>query len=601
MAASLKADTIVSDIKPSILLIDDKPERLLSYVAILESLDIDLVEAKSGLDALRHIDRMDFAAILLDVNMPGLNGFETAARIRGHARGANTPIIFVTGIHVTDLDRIRGYSMGASDYVFVPVVPEILRAKVRVLVQLYRQKQELSLLNQKLVETNEELARAHAELRAENMRELKKLNETLASTNSRLKTEVRERRKAEQRLTDAAQRKDQFISVLAHELRNPLSAIHSAIELIRGRLPDDRDIQWAGSIVKRQLGHLVRLIDDLLDVSRVTSGRVQIKPQVIDIRQVLEDSLDAVRPQIEARRHEVRIGMPDGPVYIDGDGVRLEQVFGNLLTNAAKYMAEGGLIEIEAHPIAEGVPRIAIHVRDHGIGLQADALEHIFELFAQAEAPVDGRHDGLGIGLALVRGLVELHGGTVRAESDGRQRGSKFIVELPLCERSPEVADPVRETVRSGPLRLLIVDDNVDAAQGLAKLFGAYSAHEVRITHDGATGLRAATEFRPDVMLLDIGLPDIDGYEVARRVRARRDLDAVSIIAITGFGVSPEHRDGWKDRFDHFLTKPVSLPDLERVLAHCERSRRMSDRARRWESTSAQSSGALLSPSGIQG
>src|SRR5690606_17747081 len=219
--------------KTNILLVDDKPARLLTYEAILETLDQNLVRAQSGSAALEELDKRDYAAILLDVNMPGMDGFETAARIRSHRRGAQTPIIFVTGVHVSDLDRLKGYEMGAADYVYVPVVPQILRSKVQVLIQLYLQRLELSRLNERLLRTNEELARAHDQLKAENMRELQKLNRSLELANNQLRSEIGERRRAEKRLRESARRKDEFISILAHELRNPLAAIVSGVELMR--------------------------------------------------------------------------------------------------------------------------------------------------------------------------------------------------------------------------------------------------------------------------------------------------------------------------------------------------------------------------------
>lgn len=557
-------------VRPSILLVDDKPQRLLTYVAILESLELGIVMAGSGKEALERIEETDFAAILLDVNMPGLNGFETASRIRKHPRSAQTPIVFVTGIHVTDLDRIRGYSVGATDYVFVPVVPEILRAKIRVLAQLYAQQQEMALLNEKLVATNEELARAHARLRADNMRELKKLNESLALTNSKLQAEIRERHRMEEKLKQAAQRKDRFISILAHELRNPLSAIHSGIELIRMRTLPDAKREWAGRLVERQLGHLVRLIEDLLDVSRITNGRVQIKKEVIDVRTVIMESLDAARPQIEARRHEVVVELPDEPLHVDGDAVRLGQVFGNLLANASKYMDERGRIDISAGVSTADPRRISVRVKDRGVGLREDVLEHIFELFAQVKPAGNSAQGGLGIGLALVRSLVELHDGFVRASSDGPGLGSEFIVDLPLCESLPSSGVRQRERVRLPPMRLLIVDDNVDAARGLAQLFTEHAPHVIELAHDGTSGVTTAERFEPEAVFLDIGLPDIDGYEVARRIRALDGLGSTPIIAITGFGrdADPERHDG--TCFDGFLTKPVALPDLERVLFRCK-------------------------------
>lgn len=556
--------------KTNILLVDDKPARLLTYEAILESLDQNLVRAESGNDALQELDRRDFAAILLDVNMPGMDGFETAARIRAHRRGAQTPIIFVTGVHVSDFDRLRGYEMGAADYVYVPVVPQILRSKVQVLIQLYLQRLELSRLNERLVRTHEELARAHEQVKAENMRELQKLNRSLELANNQLRSEIGERRRAEKRLRESARRKDEFISILAHELRNPLAAIVSGVELMRlPGLPTDK-VQWAHELVERQLQHLVRLIDDLLDVSRITTGRVQLQRETVDLVTVLTQSMDAIRPLIDERRHAIELHVPEDAVLIEADAVRLSQVFGNLLTNASKYMDDGGHITV-ALELLSGPERAVVRIRDRGEGLSADMLERVFELFTQAHPFRDRSHSGLGIGLALVRGLVELHGGVVRATSDGPGHGSQFEVELPLssnaggvAEARPRNADEA--SAQGTSLRLLIVDDNVDAANGLALHFKTRSNHQLWTAHTGASGIRRAIELEPDLLLLDIGLPDMDGYEVARRLRAHPVLGQVGLVAMTGFGGEADRRRAEEAGFDHFLVKPVAFQALEALL-----------------------------------
>ena len=558
-----------------ILLVDDKPERLLSYEAILERLGQDLVRAASGDEALERLAELDFAAILLDVNMPGMDGFETARRIRKHPRGDRTPIIFVTGVHVSDLDRIKGYELGAADYVYVPVVPEILRAKVAVMVQLYLQRLELSRLNERLVATNAELGVAHDRLKVENTRELQKLNQSLELAVRQLRSEIHERRRAEERLREAAQRKDEFISILAHELRNPLAAIQSGVELLRmSELSPDK-ATWARDLLGRQLAHLVRLIDDLLDVSRVTTGRVHLQLGTIDLNGVVAETVDATRPSIEGRRHELRLALLGEPAWVRADSVRLTQVFANLLTNASKYMEPGGTIEVgvELDPVSS---QVLTRVRDQGAGLASDMLERVFDLFTQAKPSASRTESGLGIGLALVRSLVELHGGKVRAASEGPGRGCEFVVALPLASQPaaepavkapPEPAGARRST--EVPLRLLIIDDNVDAAHGLAQYLQASSEHELRLAHTGTSGVTMALEFEPDVVLLDIGLPDIDGYEVARRLRQHADLDGVPLIAMTGFGGAPDRERAREAGFDHFLVKPVAFPALRELLAGC--------------------------------
>ena len=584
--------------RPSILLVDDKPERLLTYVAILETLELDLVQARSGEEALVHVETTDFAAILLDIKMPGLNGFDTATRIRECRRGAKTPIIFVSGIHVSELDRLRGYEIGAADYVFVPVVPEILRAKIQVLVRLYEQQLEMSRLNAELLTANNELGRVNRQLMADNMRELKKLNESLALANGKLQSEIAERRRAEQRLKDGARRKDEFISILAHELRNPLSAIHSGIELMRLPSLTESKLSWARDLVDRQLRHLVRIVDDLLDVSRVTSGRVQLKKEIVDLRTVVTDSVDATRVHVEERGHDLELTLPDEPVYVDGDTVRLGQVFGNLLANATKYMDQGGRIEVSVEP-GEGAKNATVRIRDYGAGLRPEMLDHIFELFTQIEPTGSRAQSGLGIGLALVKSLVNLHDGTVRASSEGPDLGSEFTVELPHANACPVEIEEPGDGRRSPGLRLLIVDDNVDAAVTMAELFRQVSAHEVQLAHNGADGLAAAEAFEPDAIFLDIGLPDIDGHEVARRLQSRPHLADIPLIAITGFGRDFDRERARRAGFAHFLPKPVAFSDLERVLSLYEERGRASGRPR--ERGGPTGAGSRPSPSRADG
>jgi signal transduction histidine kinase len=556
--------------RANILLVDDKPERLLTYEVILENLNQTLVGASSGEEAFEKLLTMEFAAILLDVSMPGMDGFETAALVRSQPGFGQTPIIFVTGVHITDLDRLRGYEMGAADYVYVPVVPEILRGKVQVLVQLYLQRRELFRLNERLAATNDELARAHARLKAENTRELQKFNRTLEAANSQLVCEVAERKRAEALLKDAARRKDEFISILGHELRNPLAAMQSGIELLQISPLPIAKVPWARELLQRQLRHLKRLIDDLLDVSRITTGRVQLKRETLNLKDVIEHSVDAARPLIDERKHSLEVELPSEPLWIDGDAVRLTQVFGNLLTNAAKYTGPWGRITLTAEPEAGPSPTVTVRVKDSGAGIPEDMLERIFELFTQAENEDTRTQSGLGIGLALVRALAELHGGTVRAVSNGPQKGSEFIVKLPLLEdvRAPEApTEAAPAPTRPATLRLLIIDDNVDLAKGLSAYFTEKTGLEVQVAYTGESGIRLAREFRPDAVLLDIGLPDIDGCEVARRLRTESTFDHVPLIAISGFSAEADRKRATLAGFDRYFVKPVAFQMLHDVLA----------------------------------
>ena len=556
--------------RANILLVDDKPERLLTYEVILESLDQNLVRANSGEEAFEKLLMMECAAILLDVSMPGMDGFETAALVRSQPSFGQTPIVFVTGVHISDLDRLRGYEMGAADYVYVPVVPEILRGKVQVLVQLYLQRRELARLNERLAATNDELARAHARLKAENTRELQKLNRTLEAANSQLVCEVAERKRAEALLKDAARRKDEFISILGHELRNPLAAMQSGIELLRISPLPIAKVPWARELLQRQLRHLKRLIDDLLDVSRITTGRVQLKRETLNLKDVIEHSVDAARPLIDERKHSLKVELPSEPLWIDGDAVRLTQVFGNLLTNAAKYTSPWGRITLAAALEAGPPPTVTIRVKDSGVGIPENMLERIFELFTQAENEDTRTQSGLGIGLALVRALAGLLGGTVHAVSDGPREGSEFIVKLPLLESvtaSEPSAEGAAAPTQPAALRLLIIDDNVDLATGLSAYFVDKTGIEVRVAYTGESGIRLAREFRPNAVLLDIGLPDIDGCEVARRLRAESTFHHVPLIAISGFSAEADRKRATLAGFDRYFVKPVAFQMLHDVLA----------------------------------
>ena len=554
----------------NILLVDDKPERLLTYEVILESLNQNLVRASSGEEAFEKLTTMEFAAILLDVSMPGMDGFETAALVRSQPTFGHTPIVFVTGVHITDMDRLRGYEMGAADYVYVPVVPEILRGKVQVLVQLYLQRRELARLNEKLAATNDELASAHARLKAENTRELQKLNRTLEVANSQLVCEVAERKRAEALLKEAARRKDEFISILGHELRNPLAAMQSGIELLQISPLPIAKVPWARELLQRQLRHLKRLIDDLLDVSRMTTGRVQLQCERLDLKRIIEHSVDAARPLINERQHSLEVRMPPEPLWVDGDAVRLTQVFGNLLTNAAKYTNPFGSIDLSAETVTGPSPVVTVRVKDSGAGIPPNMLERIFELFTQAENDDTRTQSGLGIGLALVRALAELHGGSVHAVSSGPKMGAEFVVTLPLMDSAASPCREIQETLRlhdHPALRLLIIDDNEDLAKGLATYFTAKGGLEVEVAFNGESGMLLASSFKPDAVLLDIGLPDIDGCEVARRLRSQAEFNDVPLIAISGFSTEADKKRARSAGFDRYFVKPVAFDMLHEVLA----------------------------------
>lgn len=426
--------------KVNILLVDDQPARLLSYESILADLGQNLVRAHSGLEALEQLLHGDFAVVLLDVSMPGMDGFETASLIHDHPRFENTPIIFVTGVHVTELDRLKGYKLGAVDYVYIPVVPAILRSKVEVLVELHCKRRELLTLNRSLAEANERLAKAHSTLQAEKTRELEQLNVTLQRANAELEAanaalhgEIAERARIEQALKEADRHKDEFLAMLAHELRNPLAPIRNAVQIMRHRQLADPRACWSRDVIERQVRHLTRLIDDLLDVSRITRGKINITPETLRLETVITRALESVQPLIAESGHNLSVDVPDGALRLRGDLTRLTQVIGNVLGNAAKYTNPGGRIALSAR--ASGAD-IEIRVRDNGIGIAPQQLAAVFDLFTQLDYANERVQGGLGIGLALVRRLVEMHGGRVEGHSEGPGKGSEFVIRLPqYCEQ----------------------------------------------------------------------------------------------------------------------------------------------------------------------
>jgi signal transduction histidine kinase len=402
--------------KVNILLVDDQPARLLTYQSILGPLEHNLVNASSGLEALDKLLRDEFAVVLLDVSMPEMDGFEVAKLIHQHPRFEKTPIIFVTGVNVSELDRLRGYQLGAIDYVPIPVVPEILRSKVAVLVELYCKRRDLKTLNRTLARTNAQLEQANLTLQAEKTRELERLNQVLQEANAELEA--------------ANRHKDQFLAMLAHELRSPLQAIHNAIHLMRSNPSGDaRWLTRSQNIAERQLAHLTRLIDDLLDISRVTLGKIQLTREAVDLAALVTRAVEIVQPLIDERGHELTVDLPQGGLTVLGDPVRLTQALSNVLTNAAKYTDPGGRIWISAS--LERATEIEIRVRDTGIGIPAELLPVLFKLFTQLDRASDRTRGGMGIGLALVRSLIAMHGGSVSAHSEGLGRGSEFVLRLP--------------------------------------------------------------------------------------------------------------------------------------------------------------------------
>jgi signal transduction histidine kinase len=549
--------------RANILLVDDQPANLLALEAVLASLGQNLVRANSGDDALRHLLADDFAVVLLDLNMPGLDGFATARLIRGRERSRHTPIIFLTAGDGADFPLVRAYELGAVDYLVKPLVPEILRAKVAVFVELAQKTERLR-----------QMERAEGERRLAEERQRWEL--------ARAQEEAdRQRRRAEE-LAEADRRKDEFLALLGHELRNPLAPIRNAVAVLRragGLAPSARSesaAEQARGVIERQVAHMARLVDDLLDISRITTGKIVLRKQPVELGSAIEHALETCRPLLEARGHHLAVELPPG-LWLEADPARLKQVIVNLLTNAAKYTEPGGRVGLRAVPQGDSV---VLRVWDSGVGIPPDMLDRIFEKFTQVDrSPSSASQWGLGVGLSLVKALVELHGGSVTAASAGPGQGSTFTVHLPGLVAPPRLTQPCHQAARQGeagspvgrPLRVLLVDDNADGAFVLAELL-RHSGHEVRTAANGPAALEAARCWRPQAVVLDIGLPGMDGYEVARRLRLLEGMAGALLVALTGYGRDEDRRHALEAGFNAHLVKPADPDELRQMLAGACRS-----------------------------
>ncbi|VTT97093.1 histidine partial : Signal transduction histidine kinase OS=Polaromonas sp. CF318 GN=PMI15_04884 PE=4 SV=1: Response_reg: GAF_3: HisKA: HATPase_c: Response_reg [Gemmataceae bacterium] len=674
---------MTNDEPTSILVVDDLPEKLLVYRTVLEGLGQNIVTAGSGEEALKAVLKQDFAVILLDVQMPGIDGFETASLIRKRKRSAHTPIIFLTAF-ADEVRAAEGYAQGAVDYITTPIVPGILQAKVRVFADLYRMAQQVKRQAEERVALAEErmrreaveeanhrlafLARAGAvfgqsldpEVAAQDVvrlplptladvaalipagpngrnlvgrvgeggpvldrdaglgaiepdlaaaagevlaagdpaeqpdgafvlplraggrafaalvlsrrpsgRTFAAADQALAQSFASRAAIALENARLYQEVQLADRQKNEFLSMLAHELRNPLAPIRNATVVI-GRQGHDADrVRWAHGVIDRQLTHLIRLVDDLLDVSRITLGKIRLADEPVDLDAAVATAVEAARPLLDQFAHTLEVKLPAAPVRVTGDRARLTQVFTNLLNNAAKYTERGGRIWLTVG--LEGGAAV-VRVRDTGVGISAELLPTVFDLFTQASRSLDRSQGGLGVGLTLVRRLVEMHGGTVQAHSDGLGRGSEFAVRIPAlvggdAPPGPRDTSPGDAAAGGEHLRVVVVDDNVDGADTLADLLKLLG-HQVRTAYDGPTGIAAVRAFDPDLVLLDIGLPGMDGYEIARRLGAAANGSGRPVlIAVSGYGQEADRGLSRAAGFAHHCVKPVEFDALRALLA----------------------------------
>jgi signal transduction histidine kinase len=540
-----------SDDAVPILLVDDQPANLDALEASLATTGCKFVLARSADAALLALLDQDFAAIVLDVMMPGMSGFELATMIKRRERTRQVPILFLTARMLDQQDEIRGYSAGAVDYLTKPLDPQILRAKIAVFVDLYRKRRALSRMN---VELQRQIG------------ERQKMSDELERANAELEARVGERTAA---LAEVGRRKDEFLATLAHELRTPLSALRTASEALRLKAPDNADMLTLQGVFQRQVQQLTRLTNDLLDVSRITRDKLTLQRRRVAIGEIIDSAVETVRPRAEKQNQTVTVVAPSERVQVDGDPARLCQVLANLLDNAARNSPQGARIDV----IAElSGPHVLIKVADKGAGIERELMPRIFELFVQGRKsqPDEG---GLGIGLPLARRLTEMHGGTLTAYSAGPGRGSEFVVQLPmLVGEQPGQRGAARAEVpaKLARQRVLIIEDDQDTATMMDILLKEWG-QETRVAHDGPSALEVAKQFRPQVVLLDVGLPRLHGYEVARRLRQQEWARDAHVVAITGWGLEAD-RQGEAAGIDHRLLKPVDPQTLHSLLLSMQRS-----------------------------
>jgi signal transduction histidine kinase len=519
------------DDRIAILLVDDEPRNLDALEAILGDSSYRLLRAGDADNALKTLLHHDVAAIVLDIKMPGVSGIELAQTIKGTKKFRQIPILFLTAYLVDDQDVITGYGAGAVDYLTKPVNPQILRHKIGVFADLFRK-----------------------------TRALAELNETLEE---RVRERTAELERSEAALRAADRQKDEFIAILAHELRNPLAPIRTGIDLLNAMQKDASPIvvKTLGAM-GRQLDHMVRLIDDLLDTSRVTRGALELQRDRVDLRRVVETAFEAARPFFERRQQVATIsGAPH--VYAHVDQTRIAQIIGNVLHNAAKFTPEGGTIRIELDREDESA---VIRVIDSGQGIAPEQIDRVFDMFARIERP-GAREGGLGIGLALARRLAEMHGGTLTAESAGRGQGTTVTLTLPALESEQRKSDrPVTpETAPLQALRILIIEDNDDVSDTMAAWL-EQMGHRVSIARAGTPGVEQIREHAFDLVLCDLGLPDLDGLEVCRLVRQTQDGGKPVMVALTGWGREDDRRRTKEAGFDAHLVKPVAADKLKSLL-----------------------------------
>jgi signal transduction histidine kinase len=556
----------VSHPRARILIVDDLPEKLLVYRTLLEDLDAQIVEAHSGTEALKRVLEGEFAVLLLDVNMPDIDGLETANLVRRHKNGRHTPIIFITS-YADEMQTARGYELGAVDYILSPVIAPVLRTKVRVFVDLYEARAALALSNQELetrvTERTGELQKSNERLQAEIAERLRAEaeREALLAREKVLRAEAEE----------LSRLKDEFLATMSHELRTPLNAIFGWITLLRTRRLDEATQERALETIERNARAQKRLIEDLLDVSRIVTGKVALELVTVDPRRVVEAALETMHPAAQAKGLKIVPLLDTGAGTVRGDFARLQQIVCNLLSNAIKFTDTGGQVEV---CLARRNGEVEISITDSGQGIKPEFLPLVFDRFRQEDGSISRRHGGLGLGLAIVRHLVELHAGSVDAQSAGEGKGAKFIVRLPAREASllPRVIEtPAGGIVSAAMLmgvRLLVVDDDPGARELISGMLEGFGA-QVSVAESGQAALSLLFAQRPDVLIADLGMPGMDGYALIEQVRAL-DPDFGGLtpaVAVTAYASPQDRLRALQAGYQNHVAKPVEAEELAIVIA----------------------------------
>ncbi|HEU5395926.1 MAG TPA: response regulator [Verrucomicrobiae bacterium] len=542
----------------NILLVDDENRNLDALESILTEQDLRLVRARTPDEALIALVKDEFACIVLDIQMPTMTGIELAQLIKTRKRTQHIPIIFLTAYFLEEKDIVQGYGAGAVDYLTKPISPKVLKSKVGVFVDLFR--------------TTRALAEANAALEMEILQR-KTAEETLRQMNSDLEARVQERTSE---LLAASRAKDDFLATLSHELRTPLNPVLLLASDAANNHELPPGVRAEFNTIRKNVELEARLIDDLLDLTRITRGKVILEKKFLDAHKVLQDAIETVRPEIETKKIHLTLKLSAPRCTVFGDAVRLQQIFWNLLKNAIKFTPDGGTVEVET--AAEDEARLLVKITDTGIGMNGEEIANVFNAFARGDSMSNGhRFGGLGLGLAISQKLIEFHSGQIRAESPGRGQGATFTLELPLAQNAPspetpksDGADdkaPAKEIKQNG-LRILLVEDHEPTRSTLAHLL-VRRRHKVAAAASVAEARNLARTEQFDLLISDIGLPDGNGYDLMAELRK---LAHIRGIALTGYGMEQDIARSQDVGFVAHLTKPVRIQSLEEAIVEAARA-----------------------------